>query len=82
MNFDPVRTKADLKTLDDDEIMAGYRETGRDDPEPGVNRGRAYWHGWRNRMMDLGEIPIDAAARQLAHEVAPGGVMKIDWRKG
>lgn len=74
MTFEPVRTKADLDTLDDDEVMAGYLEARKGDPEPGPNRGRAYWHGWRNAMMDMGEIEIDDAARQLAHEVWPRGV--------
>jgi hypothetical protein len=74
MNFAPVTTKADLMTLDPDEITAGYMDAQRGDPEPGVNRGRAYWHGWRNRMMDLGEIEIDAGHRRLVHEIAPNGV--------
>lgn len=69
MNFEPVRTKADLDTLDDDEIVEGYRSARQGDPEPGSNRGRAYWHGWRCAMMDLGQMPIDEAARQLAAEV-------------
>lgn len=77
MNFEPVRTLADLETLDPDEIVAGYMETRRGDPEPGPNRGRAYWRGWRNRMIDLGEIEIDGATRQLAHEVAPRGVVRM-----
>ncbi len=74
-NFAPVRTKADLDTLDDDEIVAGYTEARRGDPEPGVNRGRAYWHGWRNKMIDMGEIPVDDASASLAHEVYPRGVL-------
>ncbi|MDB5612082.1 MAG: uncharacterized protein JWP25_8982 [Bradyrhizobium sp.] len=69
MNFDPVRTKADLDTLDHTEIMDGYRSAERGDPEPGPNRGRAFWHGWRNRMIDYGVIPMDAASHQLACEV-------------
>lgn len=75
MNFTPVSTKADLDTLDLDQIVDGYRSAKRGDPEPGPNRGRAFWHGWRNRMMDYGEIPPDAASRQLAHEIAPKGVL-------
>jgi hypothetical protein len=67
--FQPVATKADLDTLDPDEIVAGYLEFRKGDPEPGPNRGRAYWHGWRNRAHDAGEIPGDAAMAQLAHEV-------------
>lgn len=35
----------------------------------GPNRGRAFWFGWRNRMMDLGVIPIDADHRALCKEI-------------
>lgn len=76
MNFAPVRTKADLDTLDHDEIFAGYVGARRGDPEPGPNRGRAYWHGWRTAMMDFGEVEIDADHRHLVHEVAPRGVFR------
>ncbi len=31
-----------------------------------MNRGRAFWHGWRNRMIDLGQIPNDNIHRALA----------------
>jgi hypothetical protein len=68
MNFKPVSTLADLNSLDVEQIIEGYRTTRRGDPEPGANRGRAFWHGWRNRMMDYGEIPQDDASRQLVRE--------------
>lgn len=80
--FAPVRTKADLDTLDHDEIVAGYTEARRGDPEPGPNRGRAYWHGWRVAMMDMGEIEIDADHRHLVHEIAPGGVLRTRLDRG
>ena len=73
MNFEPVRTVADLETLDHAEVVAGYMEAQRGDPEPGVNRGRSYWHGWANRMRDYGEWPQTAASAQLAHEVVASG---------
>lgn len=76
MNFEPVRTVADLDTLDEAEIIDGYRSAERGDPEPGPNRGRAYWHGWRNRMIDLGVIPGDDASRQLAHEFVRNGHLR------
>jgi hypothetical protein len=66
--FEPVSTYADLLTLDKDDIVAGYRSAESGDPEPGENRGRAFWHGWRNRMIDLGHLPRDDAAKQLARE--------------
>lgn len=69
MVFAPVRTKADLDSLKFDDILDGYTSSNRGDPEPGENRGRAFWHGWRNRMMDLGQIKHDDAARQLVREV-------------
>jgi hypothetical protein len=71
-NFEPVHTKADLDSLDPAEIFEGYRSAERGDPEPGPNRGRAFWHGWRNRMIDMHELPMDAAARQLVRDVMRG----------
>jgi hypothetical protein len=73
-NFEPACTKADLESLNHADIVDGYMSAKRGDPEPGPNRGRAYWHGWRNAMIDMGEIPKDDAAAQLAHEIAPRGV--------
>lgn len=68
MKFAPVRTLDDLDSLNEADILEGYRLTERGDPEPGENRGRAFWHGWRNRMMDYGELPQDEASGQLARE--------------
>jgi hypothetical protein len=69
MNFAPVRTKADLDTLDVQQVIEGYRSAERGDPEPGPNRGRAFWHGWRHRMIDLRELPMDEASWQLARAI-------------
>ena len=66
--FEPVRTKAELDALDPSEILEGYMSAERGDPEPGQNRGKAFWHGWRNRMIDMGESPSDEASRALARE--------------
>jgi hypothetical protein len=68
MNFAPVTTLADLESLDQSQILEGYMAAERGDPEPGPNRGRSYWHGWRNRMIDLGQIPSDEASRALVRE--------------
>ena len=68
MNFEPVSTLADLRSLDDDEIVEGYLSYLSGDPEPGPNRGRSFWHGWRNGAIDAGDIPIDDAARELASQ--------------
>jgi hypothetical protein len=67
--FPPVATKADLDTLDSDDILAGYLSFTRDDPEPGANRGRAFWHGWMNAARDHGARPMTPESRQLAGEM-------------
>jgi hypothetical protein len=72
--FAPVRDLTDLDSLNLDEIVAGYRDYRRGDPEPGPNRGRAYWHGWRNARSDH-DGPTYEAQRQLAHAVVKS------WRK-
>lgn len=68
-NFEPPRTLEDLHSLDAAEIIGGYMSAERGDPEPGPNRGRAFWFGWRNRMMDMGVIPIDAQHMELTRLV-------------
>jgi hypothetical protein len=52
LHYSPVITLEDLFSLDETEILDGYWD-GRDgEPEPKGNRSRAYWHGWRNGMVD------------------------------
>lgn len=68
MNFAPVAHLWELDSLDHDQVVEGYASAERGDPEPGPNRGKSYWHGWRCRMMDYGAIPIDDAHRKLVHE--------------
>jgi len=68
MKFAPVTTFDDLDGLDHDQVCEGYLSAQRGDPEPGENRGRSYWHGWRCRMMDYGEIPIEDGHRNLTRE--------------
>lgn len=68
--YAPVATLADLRTLDEAEIMLGYMEFRRGDPEPGNNRGRSYWHGWMNAARDHGERPQTPECRLLAEDVA------------
>lgn len=70
MNFAPPKTVAELDSMDAEAIVEGYRSAERGDPEPGPNRGRDFWYGWRNRMMDLGVIPIDSAHMALCSEIA------------
>lgn len=52
--FAPVRTIADLDTLDLAEMREGYWDGYHGEPEPGNNRTRSYWHGWGNGAVDSG----------------------------
>lgn len=72
----PVSTVIELAVLDERDILHGYLAglNGRD--EPGIEFNRDYWHGWRNGMMDRGRMPIDQAARALAHDVVQSGYLR------
>lgn len=74
--FKPVETVADLEMLDPEEIRDGYWSGWDGDPEPGNNRSRAFWHGWRNGARDKGRIPQDDAMTRLVHEVVSTGYLR------
>lgn len=74
--FAPVTTLADLEALDHSQIVEGYTSAERGDPEPGENRGRAFWHGWRCRQMDYGELKSDAGHWQLVCEIVAANRVK------
>ena len=63
--FAPVETVADLNHLDADEIVAGYRDGLTCADEPGSDKSRSYWHGWRNAQTDRGRVPADASQQRL-----------------
>jgi hypothetical protein len=65
MNFAPVATLEELDGLDFTEIVAGYSSAERGDPEPGPNRGKAFWHGWCCRMRDYRLLPPDPVHTEL-----------------
>jgi len=65
MTHEPVTTLDELDALNPFEMIEGHCGAERGDPEPGGNHSRSYHHGWRTRMMDLGELPIPAEHRLL-----------------
>ncbi len=65
----PITTLIDLDSLDDAEVLVGYRDGLEGDQEPGDNRSLSYWHGWRNGRVDGGHTLKDAAQARLAREV-------------
>lgn len=70
--FQKVSTKAELELLDEGEIVAGYRSgLGGQLDEPGSDKSRSFWHGWRNAMRDKGHIPQDKEMSNLARELFP-----------
>ncbi len=62
----PVETLTELAALDDDEMLDGYLDGFRNEPEPSGNRSKSYWHGWCNGMFDAGFAEGDAAQAILA----------------
>ncbi|MFL5251556.1 MAG: hypothetical protein ACJ8AI_01440 [Rhodopila sp.] len=70
--FAPVRTIAELRELDEGDILEGYLDGfhGGPEPEPGPDRSRAYWYGWRNGRTDAGLAKPDSAQQALAREFA------------
>lgn len=63
--FRPITTVADLLLQNQEEISAGYLAGLDGAREPGSDKSRSYWHGWRNGMVESGRRPIDAAQREL-----------------
>jgi len=68
MSHKPVTTLDELLALDSKKSWEAYLNTEKGDPEPGDNHSRAYHHGWRVKMMDLGEIPIPPEHRELTRQ--------------
>ena len=66
--FKPISTVADLDLQDSKEMVDGYRDGLNGTHEPGSDKSRSYWHGWRNGMRDTGRIPSDSAMDNLAEE--------------
>jgi hypothetical protein len=61
----PVTTLEELDALDEAEMVRGHLSAEKGDPEPGANHSRSFHHGWRTRMMDLGEIEAPSEHRLL-----------------
>lgn len=76
MTHEPITTIADLDTLDSDEIVEGYRDGRSGEPEPGNNRSRSYWHGWRNGMVDGGRLKLTPEMGALGEVVISSGYLR------
>ena len=65
----PVQTLEELDGLDERDMMHGYLAGYRGAPEPSIEMNRAYWHGWRNGMVDGGRMAKDEAQAILARRL-------------
>ena len=65
----PVVTLDELDALDQAEIIEGYWDGYDNGPRPSGNRSKAYWHGWRNGMVDGKHAEPDPAQRAQVRAV-------------
>lgn len=77
--FIPITTVEELILLDHEDMMQGYFAGLDGWPEPGNNRTRSFWHGWRNGAVDGGHRQPDAANHALARAIVklPGGFQYV-----
>ncbi len=59
---------SELSKLDPVEVIEGYGDGFRGEPEPGDNRSYAYWHGWTKGALDGGHRQKTASDASLAHD--------------
>lgn len=64
----PIFKKADLDLLDMDDCVDGYLSGLRGDDEPGSDKSKSFWHGWRNGMVDTKRMKPDWAMDMLLRE--------------
>lgn len=64
----PVTTLFELDQLDLAEMAEGYRSGMDGEPEPGNNRSKSFWHGWRNGAGDKAGR-ADGPQRELVRAV-------------
>jgi DNA-binding MarR family transcriptional regulator len=69
---DPVTTPEELDAMDAAEMLEGYRDGLGGDEEPGENRSKSYWHGWRNGHNDRAHT-VDPAQRALITNLREAG---------
>lgn len=67
--YQPIRTKQELDLLDNEEVVAGYLDGLKGSSQPGSDKSKSFWHGWRNGRVDGGFAAIDCDQRRLAREI-------------
>jgi hypothetical protein len=64
--FSPFEFK-DSHLINED-VIDGYRSGYRGESEPGSDKSRSFFHGWRNGRVDAGHDKIDARQVEFARE--------------
>lgn len=64
------RTWAEVEHLDDAELLEGYWDGFKGEPEPGGNRSDSYYHGWANGAVDGGHRENDEHQAAVARDWA------------
>jgi hypothetical protein len=65
-----VTSLEELDSLDENELLAGYSSPADEVP---IGKSKAYVHGWLNRQVDRGLLPISDAQKQLVMLVVDRG---------
>ena len=65
--YNPIVSIHDLKLCDSQEMLDGYWSGFHGEPEPGSNRSKSFWHGWRNGRVDGNHSKIDYSQQILAN---------------
>lgn len=78
LKYFPVSQLSDLDSLDESEMVEGYRAGLRNKQLPETYT-RSYWHGWRNGMVDGRHMARDAAQGLLAERLVSN---RPEWVKG
>lgn len=76
MIYIPIVRSEALEDIDNKEVVEGYIDGLKNEPEPKGNRSHSYWHGWCNGMVDGKHAQISDCQRQLARDVIKKGFFK------
>ncbi|WP_062227592.1 hypothetical protein [Aureimonas frigidaquae] len=63
--FQPVTSVAEFRSLDEGDVLCGYLDGLSGQPCILSEVSRAYWHGWRNGLVDGGFTEPDDAQKIL-----------------
>ena len=74
--FQSAATIEDLSSLDEAEMLEGYQAGYKGEAEPGNDRSRSYYHGWRNGMVDSKRLVATPEQLDLARVIVETGYLK------